>query len=285
MNRPAYYFTEGLIWLMLVGSPFAVIGVYQSLTGRLQVSPTTTPPNPAIPRTLAMVALALPATLSLISHKEVRFIYPIFPILIILLSGPVASFYHPFPSPPSRFRRILLFGTLIFNFIAIIFFGYIHQRGVKSVMGFLRSEFENHNPELVTLGRTDSITRMSVGVLMPCHSIPWRSHLVYPEIDAWALTCEPPLGMSEEAKKSYLDEADVFYEDPSTWITQNVGAGKPREWPEYLLLFGQLEKGLKTSVPGGMYEECWRGFNSFWHDDPRRKGDVIVWCRKQSVVR
>jgi len=40
--------------------------------------------------------------------------------------------------------------------------------------------------------------------------------------------------------------------------------------------------GQAPAVPQGMYEECWRGFNSVWHDDPRRRGDVLVWCKQQS---
>ena len=28
----------------------------------------------------------------------------------------------------------------------------------------------------------------------------------------------------------------------------------------------------------GGYSECKRLFNSHWHDDWRRKGDVVVWC-------
>ena len=67
---------------------------------------------------------------------------------------------------------------------------------------------------------------------------------------------------------------------------------------DYLVFFGQLEgvlKGKRTEteqdgtvvqsaapVPMGMYEECWRGFNSVWHDDPRRRGDVLVWCKQMS---
>lgn len=120
--------------------------------------------------------------------------------------------------------------------------------------------------------------------------------MVYKEVDAWALTCEPPVGLGEEEKAKYVDEADVFYNDPVAWLSGNVGRGKARAWPDYLLFFGQLEgvlKGRRTeqdgtivqtgpAVPAGMYEECWRGFNSFWHDDPRRRGDVLVWCKQQS---
>ena len=35
---------------------------------------------------------------------------------------------------------------------------------------------------------------------------------------------------------------------------------------------------MHTALQGSGYGECWRGFNSHWHDDWRRKGDVVVWC-------
>lgn len=54
-----------------------------------------------------------------------------------------------------------------------------------------------------------------------------------------------------------------------------------REWPMYLVFFEQLEPTLMAVLgppTGEGYRECWRGFNSRWHDDWRRKGDVIIWC-------
>ena len=35
---------------------------------------------------------------------------------------------------------------------------------------------------------------------------------------------------------------------------------------------------MHTALQGSGYGECWRGFNTHWHDDWRRKGDVVVWC-------
>lgn len=106
---------------------------------------------------------------------------------------------------------------------------------------------------------------------------------MYAEIDAWALTCEPPVGLDTEAKRDYLDEADIFYTDPAMWMAANLGAGRARAWPAYLMFFGQLEEEAGRSVPRGLYRECWRGFNSIWHDDWRRGGDVVVWCQSRGA--
>lgn len=152
---------------------------------------------------------------------------------------------------------------------------------------------------------------------MPCHSTPWRSHLVFPGIKAWALGCEPPIGLNASEKTTYLDEADRFYADPITFLNHELGKppqarksgffGTGRQastqagidqfchqseeawdgrlgrkmWPEYVAFFAQLEPTIKRVLRGADYRECWRGWNSFGHDDWRRKGDIMVWCRKE----
>jgi phosphatidylinositol glycan class B len=159
---------------------------------------------------------------------------------------------------------------------------------------------------------------MTVGFLTPCHSTPWRSHLIHPGIKAWALTCDPPLHLNASARSAYIDEADQFYADPVTFLSTHLGApppssskrktasvgrsppvessvgrghdGKteesqawdggpgPKRWPEYLVFFEQLEDVLGRVLRGSRYQECWRGWNSWGHDDWRRKGDVVIWC-------
>jgi phosphatidylinositol glycan class B len=60
---------------------------------------------------------------------------------------------------------------------------------------------------------------------------------------------------------------------------KQAGKGKGRrEWPRYLIFFEPLEGVLGEVLGNSRYRECWRGFNSHWHDDWRRKGDVVVWC-------
>jgi len=135
-----------------------------------------------------------------------------------------------------------------------------------------------------------------VGFLMPCHSTPWRSHLVWDQIDAWALTCEPPVGLHGEARRTYVDEADIFYKSPESWLEKELrplplaiseasspAASSKREWPEYVVFFGQLEETMKGVLRGSRYEECWRGFNTRWHYDWRRAGDVVVYCEDRGT--
>ena len=54
------------------------------------------------------------------------------------------------------------------------------------------------------------------------------------------------------------------------------GSGR-KMWTEYVVFFGQLEPTMKSVLRRSVYSECWRGWNSWAHDDWRRKGDVVVW--------
>lgn len=57
------------------------------------------------------------------------------------------------------------------------------------------------------------------------------------------------------------------------------GLGR-KGWTEYVVFFAQLEPTMRRVLRGSGYRECWRGWNSFGHDDWRRVGDVIVWCAR-----
>jgi phosphatidylinositol glycan class B len=225
---------------------------------------------------------------SAIAHKEVRFIYPLLPILHVLAADPVSSFFRR----RTTWRAVLLFLGVIVNLYIAYYVTRVHQRGVVDVMHYLRYKQGERLDENISEGIGKQQANLTVGFLMPCHSTPWRSHLVYPEIDAWALTCEPPIHVPLEDRQTYLDEADIFYQDPIAWINKNMAAtddgsqeGKERHlaqraWPEYLVFFEHLQPTVGALLERNDYHECKRFFNTHWHDDGRRKGDVLVWCAR-----
>ncbi|KAH6639344.1 Alg9-like mannosyltransferase family-domain-containing protein [Boeremia exigua] len=299
-NRPDYYFTEGLPLLLTTALPFAVIGLCQSLQ-------PPTPPNNAPPIShgiltrLAWTILIMTFALSLISHKEVRFLYPILPFLHVISAQPLSRFL---PKRASLSRQALIGLLLLINVTIAGYASQTHQRGVISVLQYVRHKHEARNA-LSSYSSTPSTTlNTTVGFLMPCHSTPWRSHLVHPAITAWALTCEPPLGIPLADRTHYLDEADAFYLNPGPrrWLRDNMeavatissagsrsaqflAAQNPkfrakyrRAWPQNLVFFEALEEQLGEVLRNTRYKECWRGFNSHFHDDARRVGDVVVWC-------
>lgn len=295
----AYYFIEALPMLLTTALPFAISGMWSSLTGRGdgtikdQIEHPRTgrhcndTPFLLSRRSLALVASSLILILSVVTHKEVRFIYPLLPMLHILAANPIRAFFGATRQMQTR-RRTLLVVILLLNISLGGYMSLVHQRGVVDVVEFLRRQHEEKY-----LSIPDQPQPMTVGFMMPCHSTPWRSNLIYPTIEAWALTCEPPLNLSLIERQTYRDEADQFYDNTKEWLDahmqtsvsgETAGPHNRRFWPEYLVFFGALESTLKeyfdsAKLRSSSYQEVWRGFNSQFHDDWRRRGDIVVWSR------
>lgn len=313
-----YYLSQGFPLLLTTALPFAGVGLYRGFSS---THSTDTLSKDTILSQLATIACVVPAILSLISHKEVRFVYPLLPLLHILAAEPLTQFFvhsliHPLRSrrtPPYALLKRLILGLVIFlNASIAIYTTTIHGRGVIDVLAYLRHQHETYYMPSHHNSNRDSSPNLTAAFLMPCHSTPWRSHLIHPGISAWALTCDPPLHLSSEEKSTYVDEADAFYADPLLWLRQNMSRQPPssarggiftsttrdkhkphqrqhqsdshgrlagrREWPDYLIFFAAAEKTMEAALRGSGYVECWRGFNSHWHDDRRRGGDVVAWC-------
>jgi phosphatidylinositol glycan class B len=276
-NRPDYYLTEGLPLLLTTTLPFAAWGCCSAFTNSRHDTDYQ-----KVTRPLAISAFVFVLVMSLIAHKEVRFIYPLLPGLLVLAAGPFSKFFSPLLLPKTAGKKILLFIFVAVNATLAFYISQVHQRGVIDVLHHLRHQHE--------LNASSNTTIM---FMMPCHSTPWRSHLVFPGIDARALTCEPPLDVPIEARSLYMDEADQFYADPTTWMREymenteslwkrqlNTGIDihqDKAQWPEYLVFFEQLKPTMTMFLANTPYRQDWQGFNTHWHDDGRRQGDVVVW--------
>ncbi|OJD13221.1 hypothetical protein AJ78_06295 [Emergomyces pasteurianus Ep9510] len=326
-----YYLLQGYPLLLTTALPFTLVGLFQALftkqrsLGRHQNS---------ITHQLAATCTIMPAVLSLVSHKEVRFIYPLLPSLIILSSLPMVKFFLPAissRSPSNGPRRLLLIFAVLVNIYIAYYTTLSHASGILKIMDYLRTQYSIHCLEKspIKLGSERGLSSfsipsssslslpvMTVGFLMPCHSTPWRSHLIFPGIQAWALSCEPPVNLNSTEKSTYIDEADQFYQDPTAFLQKNMKGGlrdfpsKPSYqannnlltrhyassssldrttshhlWPDYLAFFAQLEPTLRTALHSSPYAECYRTWNTAWHDDWRRKGDIVVWCLDRSLQR
>lgn len=104
---------------------------------------------------------------------------------------------------------------------------------------------------------------------------------------------------------TYQSQDDLFYSDPFAYIRQNFPP-KVNErhsaglllanhehaliWPSHLVVFDELLHRIDTQSAESFeallrekgYKEVKRIWNSIWHEDPRRKGDVVVF-RHRSV--
>jgi phosphatidylinositol glycan class B len=181
-NRADYYFTEGLPLLLTTALPFAIVGLWQTLQARHEHAL-----GHRILTRLSWTSIAMTVTLSLISHKEVRFLYPILPFLHIIAARPLSQFL---PAQAVAWRRATILFLLVANILLAGYASQVHQRGVIDVLAYIRHKHETRNA-LSTMSHSThtTTTNTTAAFLMPCHSTPWRSHLVYPEITAWALTC------------------------------------------------------------------------------------------------
>lgn len=299
-----YYASQGYPLLLTTLLPFALVGLYRTL--RTRTSSAADRLQTAIRVQLATVCLLMPFVLSLISHKEVRFIYPLLPSLHILAAPPLVQFFYPavYSRSSSAYtpQRLTLIFLVLANLVIGLYTTLYHASGVMNVLSYLRHQHEVHGSSAESSLVSRSEPGITAGFLMPCHSTPWRSHLVYPTIDAWALSCEPPIDRTAAEKTVYRDEADQFYDDPAQFLREKMKGGlrylpsRPsyftgfrsapesgkhtwtHEWPDYLIFFEQLEPTLHTLLRASSYAECWRTYNTAWHDDWRRRGDVIVWC-------
>ncbi|KAI9486093.1 MAG: Alg9-like mannosyltransferase family-domain-containing protein [Benjaminiella poitrasii] len=186
------------------------------------------------------------AVYSLLPHKEFRFLYPIVPLLLIVTAYGLQQ---------TRWRTRWMMMMLVLTQVPMaLYVSLWHQRGVMDVMVWLR----------------DSPTVQSVAVLMPCHSTPWYS-VVHKDVPMWFLTCEPPLNNT----KDELDEADRFYQDPAAFLSDGHRLHKT----SHVVLFESLVPRVAAVLQEQQFVPCQRFFNSHFHDDPRRRGDVLIYCR------
>ncbi|TDZ61676.1 GPI mannosyltransferase 3 [Colletotrichum trifolii] len=288
-----YYLSQGLPLLSITYLPFVLASFYN-------------PPSTASKfRSLAIKTLTasiyvMIASLSLISHKEVRFIYPLLPILHVLAASPLANFYTspassptpqtPLPKPRLRHKNLLTV-SLVVHALLSFFLTLLHQPAPLSVLTYLRTSYARLHPTSPVTSPlpskySSSVDPLFVLFLTPCHSTPWRSHLHHPSLRARALTCEPPLHTAPNSPErlNYRDEADRFYDDPQTFLATEIWPAAANNVSRYIVGFEGIEPWLHAFFSGPAGERfganpkrVWQGWNGFFNEDSRRAGRLVVW--------
>jgi GPI mannosyltransferase 3 len=149
-----YYLSQGLPMILTTFLPFTLHG----LSGHV----------------ISIYSLVIGGVIlafSMIKHKEARFISPLSPLCLLFAGYSISRVSR-------RWKRVLVPGILVLNMGIAWYLSRVHQSGVISVIHFLREDVPRNG---------------SVGFLMPCYSTPWQSYLQRPDIDAWKLSCDPPL--------------------------------------------------------------------------------------------
>lgn len=291
-----YYALQGIPLLCTTSLPFAFQALWKPKTPDNDASGYKT----LTLQTLSWAVFTTCGILSLISHKEVRFIYPLLPALHILAAPYVASFFAQTSSsgakhqPPTIRNKPYLFLALSINLFLAGYLSILHQPAPLSVLHFLRTDYTHiHQPAtiLTPISHPETDDELFALFLMPCHSTPWRSHLLSPSLHARALTCEPPLHTQPNTPERdlYRDEADRFYDAPLNFLTNELfspaSTTSLKSLPRYIVGFEGIEPWLqefagKTEVGkrlGLRLGRVWEGFNGFFNEDWRRAGKMIVW--------
>ncbi len=184
-------------------------------------------------KTMTEVVLWTIGIYSFAGHKEWRFIHPLLPLLHILATKSLDDI-SMIPSTkkqgkgktllniaiPRRYLVWLML-TCPLSLYVVLFY----CSAPISAMSFFRS-----------LPR-QTLSSITVGVLMPCHSIPGQAYLHREELThgrLWALGCEPPLQYVKYRLKlhvgfvdysnsgqdlvHYRDQTDVFYDSPISYL-------------------------------------------------------------------
>ncbi|KAF7562685.1 hypothetical protein G7046_g1423 [Stylonectria norvegica] len=290
-----YYLLQGLPLICTTSLPFALVALIKPSAQSIDQANSL--------KALSATVFVTIAALSLISHKEVRFIYPLLPTLNVLAAPVAASFFTtgqssttttepPRPRPRLHLRyKPYLAGALGVNLILAGYLSFLHQPAPLTVLAYLRSEYERIHPASVQHAHTTyqppaEADELFALFLMPCHSTPWRSHLVYPGLRAYALSCEPPLHTAPNTaeRENYRDEADRFYDDPVGFLGDELFAPGHLSVPRYIVGFEGIEPWLDEFLESPVGDalgikprRVWEGFNGYFNEDWRRAGKMLVW--------
>lgn len=171
-------------------------------------------------RLLAAIVIWHMLVLSLVSHKEFRFLLPVFPMVMCVSGAGMTRL--------PRSWALVLAGLLTLAFFPpAMYFGLFHQKGTLEAVNYLAQEIER------------SPTPKSVAFLMPCHAAPFYSH-IHRKVKMKFLKCEPNI----KNKKGHIDEAREFFLDPINGLKM-FGIGG---MTDYIVIYNSLYKHMMDFV-------------------------------------
>ncbi|XP_046405378.1 GPI mannosyltransferase 3 [Ischnura elegans] len=246
----AFYGIHGLYWYVFCGLP-VILGVH-FIPFLYKTWEVVKNKGPAIESVLLFDIAWTTFLFSLLSHKEFRFILPVLPMALYISCRCLSKW-----SGPAKNSWLWAVGAalLVGNAVPAVYFGYYHQRGTVDVMDYLAKEAHNSHPKPNFL------------FLMPCHSTPLYSHL-HVEVPIKFLTCEPDFS----SKPGYMDEADLFYLGPLTWI--NKAYPPNSSLPSHIVMFDVLQPHLQGFLNAHGYTPAAKFFHA--HFTEGRVGENVV---------
>lgn len=209
-----YFFSQGLPLLLLTYLPFTILSLFKTFTTPNEIRNPTLASN--IQTILTQLTGVMIFILSTISHKEVRFIYPLLPVLLILTAPSIASFFTkeiliPAKSTNSKpivntkvIRKPLLTLLILLNIALAAYTTLIHQSAVISVTTFIRHRYETE--------------------MLDAQGIPLHSPHAYSYLKHY------PASFDEDTPPSLNIDYDIKKEENSQYAARGMGTSANPNW-------------------------------------------------------
>ena len=254
-----YYFTHTFLPLLNISCLMALKGI--------TITQSRENPNKIY---LASIVFTI-ILLSLIPHKEQRFLLPLFPL--ILCYG--AQYLDQFNGRMYD-KRILAVFISILNLVPLIYLLFAHKVGATNVVSYLAKELETN--------KTGAFNQTNILFLLPCHSTPFYSHF-HLDYRLDFLKCPPVIDSNWEDYAEGKDESDFFFDFPQKWIEINFAAesrNTPSKLPSHIVIFNKQAdlEILKTFFTDNNYVKCMDIFNTLISENNRHGTRIYVYCRQ-----
>ena len=246
---------NSLHWYVVSGVWYLVSSFWYLVSGTVSLlGPLVIPLCMAIP--VAPLKVLLPllvniTALSVLPHKELRFLQSSLPFLFLIIAN------HLCWKIRASFQKAIKMIFLVVNISGALYLSLVHQRGVVDAAIYIG----NSGQDLTEHGVDAQIL-----LAMPCHSTPLYSH-IHQNISVRFLECKPNL----ENDPTYREEDDIFYSSPDTWL-ENL-----KQLPDIIVFFDVLQSKIQRHLED--YQTCATFFHTMFPEG-RIGGQVIVAARK-----
>ena len=246
---------NSLHWYVVSGVWYLVSSFWYLVSGTVSLlGPLVIPLCMAIP--VAPLKVLLPllvniTALSVLPHKELRFLQSSLPFLFLIIAN------HLCWKIRASFQKAIKMIFLVVNISGALYLSLVHQRGVVDAAIYIG----NSGQDLTEHGVDAQIL-----LAMPCHSTPLYSH-IHQNISVRFLECKPNL----ENDPTYREEDDIFYSSPDTWL-ENL-----KQLPDIIVFFDVLQSKIQRHLED--YQTCATFFHTMFPEG-RIGGQVIVAARR-----
>lgn len=192
-HHPLWYFYEGVPVVVASWLPWLVMAVVQP-----------DPDTRGVARHMLWSAAFAVLMLSLVPHKEYRFLLPLMPLVVPAIGHAIARSLRTVRTP-----RLLLAVLFVLNAAPALYLSRWHQRGPMEVMDVLAER----------ISKEHSGHRVSVDFLMGCHATPFYTHLhLDPLPKLRFLDCTPPSEVPVD--DANITESRWFELDPEAFVSR-----------------------------------------------------------------